>query len=272
MVKLTGEALECCKAIERAIKDCNNATLIWNLVALEKTGERLVDIVTPAGQNLLQFIFSQQLFDPATIRFLLNKGFNPNMEINGIPALLYCLDAYETEIAKLLIKHNANVNCSNEGGHTPLMWAAKAGDIKFVQLLIKNGADLYAQDYKGDSALIWAIRNIQPEIVEIVTPKLLSDDEIKKSLIEAATNSSIEIFEYLLDLASSSELLTNEFLKILQIAATDNDGITKYLKALDGDDTRSLRLECTSTDSDSYSSREEDADLLGFTEEQEKDM
>ena len=46
-----------------------------------------------------------------------------------------------TDITKLLIKYNADVNAKNEKGRTLLFNAVYNGNIDIVRLLIENGAD-----------------------------------------------------------------------------------------------------------------------------------
>ena len=50
----------------------------------------------------------------------------------------------DKELVNLLIMNGANVNLANEGGSTPLHWAAAFGLTEIAEILIANGANLNA--------------------------------------------------------------------------------------------------------------------------------
>ena len=64
-----------------------------------------------------------------------------------------------TEAARLLVQHGANVNAKNGGGVTALMIAAAANQSGLVNMLVKAGADVAAQNEKGETALSIAREN-----------------------------------------------------------------------------------------------------------------
>lgn len=47
-----------------------------------------------------------------------------------------------TDLTRLLIASGADVNAKNNGGDSPLIWAAKSADIELVKLLVASGADI----------------------------------------------------------------------------------------------------------------------------------
>jgi hypothetical protein len=63
--------------------------------------------------------------------------------------------ANETEIARLLIAHGANVNHVGRTGMTPLLYAASIdyGDSTMIDLLLKSGARKDALTKEGASAI-----------------------------------------------------------------------------------------------------------------------
>lgn len=53
-----------------------------------------------------------------------------------------------------ILKHqDLDVNLTQEGGKTPLHWAAEKGNGTIVRLLLDNGADINAQTDDGNSPL-----------------------------------------------------------------------------------------------------------------------
>jgi hypothetical protein len=59
-----------------------------------------------------------------------------------------------------------NLNTSDEGGRTVLMWACESADVAAVRELIRSGADVRATDRQRRTALMYAVARQSPEIVE----------------------------------------------------------------------------------------------------------
>lgn len=78
--------------------------------------------------------------DVAAVTSALDKGADIN-EIDGVTALYIACEAGNVELAKLLIKHGADVNLPVSWQRTPLYAANKAGYADIVKLLLDNGAN-----------------------------------------------------------------------------------------------------------------------------------
>ena len=61
-----------------------------------------------------------------------------------------------------------DVNAKNDGGLTPLHWAAHEGHKEIAQLLIAAGADVNAKDDDGDTPLDQAILDKRTEIADLI--------------------------------------------------------------------------------------------------------
>jgi ankyrin repeat protein len=61
------------------------------------------------------------------------------------------------EVARLLLKRGANVNCCGEEGSSPLHEAAGSGQLNFAELLLAHGANINAKDDKGKTPLATAL-------------------------------------------------------------------------------------------------------------------
>jgi ankyrin repeat protein len=88
----------------------------------------------------------------------------------------------DESIIKLLIENNANVNCKNDLGFTPLLYAAKLNKLNNVRTLICNTQTLLDEtNCHGKAAVHYAIDNTNPAMLEM--------------LLEARANVDIK-FEY----------------------------------------------------------------------------
>jgi ankyrin repeat protein len=86
------------------------------------------------------------------VRVLLDAGADPNLANNkGMTALI--ANAWNLDIAEMLIGHGANVNARAQDGFTPLL---NAGTLELTRFLLQHGADPFAKDNRGETALDWA--------------------------------------------------------------------------------------------------------------------
>lgn len=83
------------------------------------------------------------------IRLLLDAGADPNIADNKGKTPLIA-NAWDLEIAKLLIARGANVNAQAQDGFTPLL---NAGTVELTRLLLEHGADPFAKTRRGETAL-----------------------------------------------------------------------------------------------------------------------
>jgi ankyrin repeat protein len=86
------------------------------------------------------------------VRTLVDAGADPNIADNKGKTPLIA-NAWDLEIAQILIAHGANVNARASDGFTPLL---NAGTTELTRLLLQHGADPFAKDDHGRTALDWA--------------------------------------------------------------------------------------------------------------------
>ena len=73
------------------------------------------------------------------------------------------------DIIELLLKANADVNLTDRGGATPLMWAAHRGYFTAVKAILEtNRANLDLTNKGGYTALMLASENNYLEVVKIL--------------------------------------------------------------------------------------------------------
>ena len=92
-------------------------------------------------------------FHPCITAYLLSQGANPNAQTNenGVAVLAELCFVNESECAKLLLDHGADVNRGRvESMETPLHHALAGGaDIEVIRLLVDRGADVNAKTVPG---------------------------------------------------------------------------------------------------------------------------
>ena len=80
----------------------------------------------------------------------------------GTPILNIAILLKRKRIAKLMVKHGADVNLADHNGETPLMLALEKGMFDLARYLVEKGADVNARDHVfGWTPLFYALKNIE---------------------------------------------------------------------------------------------------------------
>ena len=129
----------------------------------------LVNAYSPDGFTPLGFavFFSQ----PENVKALFDAGADvnlPSRESMKVTPLASAAAAKQTELARVLIAHGANVNARGATGHVPLHEAAANGNVELVKLLIDSGADRNAKTDDGKTPLDFAIEYKRDEVVDLL--------------------------------------------------------------------------------------------------------
>lgn len=143
-----------------------------------------------------------------SIKYLLNRGVDPNVGYNGLtPLENACLNG-NVEITKILVEHGAKVDGLEVKGK-PLYNAAKSGNVDVVEYLIKKGASVnsipkYSDGSGGESALMAAAYSGQFEVVKLLIENGADinyqneNADNGTALIWATSGGSRHIVEYLI--------------------------------------------------------------------------
>ncbi|XP_036293033.2 transient receptor potential cation channel subfamily A member 1 [Pipistrellus kuhlii] len=77
-----------------------------------------------------------------SVRFLLSKGANPNLQNHSMMAPLHlAVQGMHNEVAQVLMEHSGtNVNLEGENGNTAVIIACAKDNSEALQMLLKNGA------------------------------------------------------------------------------------------------------------------------------------
>ncbi|MDG6078116.1 ankyrin repeat domain-containing protein [Erythrobacter litoralis] len=138
----------------KAVKD-RDGTVATEL--LNQPGSTIVnarDIAT--GQSALHYAVQRR--DLAWIRFLLQKGANPNIaDKSGVAPLQIATQLGFIEGLEALVDGGATVDIADSTGETPLIGAIHRRDTAMVKLLLENGANADRTDNSGRSARDYAM-------------------------------------------------------------------------------------------------------------------
>ena len=119
------------------------------------------------GNRLLDAAFSG---DVAAVRDLLAKGANvnfPDEELGDRPLHRAAMEG-RTEVARVLLDSNADINAADNTGSRPLHWAADEGHLETVCFLIEKGAQVDAVDADFKTAADWAASSGHLEIQRLL--------------------------------------------------------------------------------------------------------
>jgi outer membrane protein assembly factor BamB len=139
----------------------------------------MIAAAPPAGTDLKQELWdAAKKGDARTVESLLSRGVDANARTPyGATALLYASENGHLEVARILIKHKANVNLKDTFyGARALDFALLNKHYDVATVLIENGA-------KDNSSLLVAAAAGQTELVKLILAKLKpSAKELSKAL------------------------------------------------------------------------------------------
>lgn len=118
----------------------------------------VLDVGSPVGRNALCQAISQDNME--ITEKLLEAGVSPDAGASGengfTPVLIFAVMKNNEDLARMLIRHGANVNVQGAHGDTALMYAAFAGQLDMVELLLDNKADANIKNESKWTALMAA--------------------------------------------------------------------------------------------------------------------
>ena len=118
-----------------------------------------------AEQQLLDAVRDGNTFE---ISALLRAGADPNGAVGFSRPLHDAAILGLLGIARLLLRHGANVNAAAAHGYTALHFAAAGGHIELARLFLDRGADVTAAEESGRTALHYAAERGHADVARLL--------------------------------------------------------------------------------------------------------
>ncbi len=135
-----------------------------------------------------------------------------------------------------LVKSGYDINQTDEGGRTALMYASFIGRLDALKMLIENGADINMADGSGDTALILSARQGNPwivrELIENGADLNAADSSGETALFKAAGIGSELMCYMLVSNGADIEALRNDGETVIQVAERREWAILDFLVRL----------------------------------------
>ena len=165
-----------------------------------------VDMTDVGGCSPLCRAFGGQHVD--AMQLLLERGASIDMRCNAGLPIHYASRAGRADVIRLFLRHNADVNATNNRNYTQLHWASRMGDPVVVQILLANRADINAVSDDG-TPLYLASRDARLEVVRLLLERG-ADLNIRgpraHSLFQVATERGhTEVMQLLLEHGANEE-------------------------------------------------------------------
>ena len=105
-----------------------------------------------------------------TVQLLLQYGAEVDSKDgqHGNTALIWAIEEDSGETVKLLLEHKANLELTNNKGHTAFSIACGLGRLGIARLLLDKGVDVESRDPNGTSALSKACMGRSDSVVELL--------------------------------------------------------------------------------------------------------
>ena len=156
-----------------------------------------------SSELTIPIIEAAKIGNTEVVKLLLKENVDVNIQKeNGVTALMLASQKGHTQVVKLLLKENADVNIQNNNGWTALMIASQNSHTQVVELLLKENADVNIQEKDGWTALMLASQKGHTQVVKLLL-KENADVNIQKkdgwtALMIACQNRYTQVVELLL--------------------------------------------------------------------------
>lgn len=173
-------------------------------------------------QELIEAVWSG---DTDAISTLIDQGADVNcQDDDGSTPLIWASKLSDIEAVKTLLAHGAVPSIKAFDGQTALLNAVFRGDIDILHLLLMSGANPNERDADGDTVLMAAVKSGIPEIVKTVLAANAeigaADSQGKTALYWAvASHDDIEIVQHLLAAGAMLNHVTTSGFSPLMAAA-----------------------------------------------------
>ncbi len=190
-----------------------------NIIHVQALLAKGVNANAKDSEGTTALMFAAQKGYTEIVRILLNNDANVNLASRrfGLTALMLAAAHKQPDSARLLLAAGADVNAKNDDGSTALMVASLKGDINVVRLLLDANADVNVRDKDGDSALkIAALSGHQAVVKALADAGAVADNSM---LFLAVRQGRAEIVRILLKCGADANVKNLESKTALMQAA-----------------------------------------------------
>lgn len=159
---------------------------------------------------------------PRMAAFLIAAGVDINSTgVEDMPPVVYASKLKEWEIAKLLLKNNADANACGAFGDTALFYAVD--DLATLKMLLIKGAGVNAQNDQGQTPLMSILCekiNIEPAVKEMLKTKpdlSLQDKDGNTALHYAVIYQPWEVVEAIIDAGGDIRAENKKGLTVMEL-------------------------------------------------------
>ncbi|XP_052220562.1 uncharacterized protein LOC127837471 isoform X2 [Dreissena polymorpha] len=161
----------------------------------------------------------------AIVHALVQSGASPHLKDKSLRTpLMFAAENNHADVVTYLVKANTTIDAKADDGMTALHYAAKAGHLNMISLLLDTDRlDIDVTDDGGWTPLIWAAEHMQMEAVKLLLKRKadpnLRDNEENTTMHWAAYSGSVSIIEQLLMAGCDLDSLNMHGDRPLHIAA-----------------------------------------------------
>lgn len=193
-----------------------------------------INSVNSNGESCLSYVARKGNSEIA--RLLLGHGANVNaaMTDDGMTALMWAVQENHPPTASLLLEHGAIVDATKTNGMTALMLACGKGHLGTVTMLVERGANVNAVQTDGMTTLMFACLNGYLDIVRFLIHRGANVNAVKTNgktpLLYAIESDNLDIIKLLVERGADMN------------AARVSDGLTALIWASQEGQTSSASL------------------------------
>jgi len=152
--------------------DIYAAAALGDLARLETLITHNAELVNSYAADGFQPLGLAAFFgQPEAATYLIAQGAladTPSNNAQRVRPLHSAVASRQVAIARLLIRHGADVNARQVGGFTPLHGAAQNGQLEMVQLLLEAGANINAEADNGRTPLDYAREGGHDAVIKLL--------------------------------------------------------------------------------------------------------
>ncbi len=165
---------------------------------------------------------------PRCAQILIDHGALVN-DTSIVCPLYFAAHQGDLETLKILLDNGADIECTDDYGHTPLLGAVRSGNIKHAKELMKRGADVTKVNNEGyDIGMLALYSESYDFFKELISQKIISVNGRKEGdktyLMMACHGGEYELVEYLLQKGAKVEGVDNYHFNALLYACVGSKG------------------------------------------------